>query len=201
MALVPTYNVVNLAGISQSVINLLLNLADEAFRMWSSVLAGNANLSVRIELVETSGAGRAEATWGNGTNLGQVGGVNDRFGHAFGDRLLCSVAERLRETIGEEGLVVRQGGDEFAVLLPPGSALNGAGIADRLLFALVRPHLIENIPITVRASVGVAQWPEDGARAAELFEHADQALYRAKAEIRGEGRGGSEALEPAAATA
>jgi Ca2+-binding RTX toxin-like protein len=76
MALIPTYNVVNLAGISQSVINLLLGLADEAFRLWGSVLAGNANLSVRIELVETSGVGRAEATWGNGTNLGQVGGVN-----------------------------------------------------------------------------------------------------------------------------
>lgn len=111
--------------------------------------------------------------------------VNDRYGHAFGDRLLCSVAERLCETIGEDGLVVRQGGDEFAVLLPPGSPLNGAGIADRLLFALVRPHLIENIPITVGASVGVAQWPDDGGSADDLFECADQALYRAKAEIRG----------------
>ena len=60
MAIIPTYNVVNLAGISQSVIDLLLGLADEAFRMWGAVLAGNANVSVRIELVETSGAGRAE---------------------------------------------------------------------------------------------------------------------------------------------
>lgn len=76
MALIPTYNVVNPAVISQSVINLLLGLADEAFRMWGSVLAGNANVSVRIELVETSGVGRAEATWGISTNLGQVGGVN-----------------------------------------------------------------------------------------------------------------------------
>jgi Ca2+-binding RTX toxin-like protein len=76
MALIPTYNVVNLAGITQSTIDLLLGLADEAFRMWGSVLAGNANLSVRIELVETSGAGRAEATWGNGTNIGRINGVN-----------------------------------------------------------------------------------------------------------------------------
>ena len=52
-------NVVNLAGISQSVINLLLGLADEAFRMWGNVLAGDANISVRIELVDTSGVGRA----------------------------------------------------------------------------------------------------------------------------------------------
>lgn len=111
--------------------------------------------------------------------------VNDRYGHAFGDKLLCSVAERLREAIEPDGLVVRQGGDEFAVLLPPGSPLNAVAIADRLLFALVRPHLIENIPITVGASVGVARWPDDGTSADDLFECADQALYRAKAEIRG----------------
>lgn len=113
--------------------------------------------------------------------------VNDRYGHAIGDKLLCSVAERLRETIGESGLVVRQGGDEFAVLVPPGSPLGTVAIADRLLFALVRPHLVEDLPITVGASVGVAQWPDDGADPEELFEHADQALYRAKAEIHGSG--------------
>ena len=116
--------------------------------------------------------------------------VNDRYGHAIGDKLLCSVGWRLRETIGEDGLVVRQGGDEFAVLVPPGSPLLGVAIADRLLFALVRPHLIEDLPITVGASVGVAQWPDDGASPDDLFEHADQALYRAKAEIRSsDGRG------------
>ena len=122
--------------------------------------------------------------------------VNDRYGHALGDKLLCSVADRLRETIGPDGLVVRQGGDEFAVLLPPGSPLNGVAIADRLLFALVRPHLIENIPITVGASVGVAQWPDDGTSPDDLFECADQALYRAKAEIRG-----GETRSPAAVSA
>jgi diguanylate cyclase (GGDEF)-like protein len=111
--------------------------------------------------------------------------VNDHYGHGFGDKLLCSVAERLREAIGPDGLVVRQGGDEFAVLLPPGSPLDDVPIADRLLFALVRPHQIENIPVTVGASVGVAQWPEDGSSPDDLFECADQALYRAKAEIRG----------------
>ena len=111
--------------------------------------------------------------------------VNDRFGHAFGDRLLCSIAERLREVVGDEGLVVRQGGDEFAVLLPPDSALRSAPIADLILIALVRPHLIDDIAVTVGASIGVAQWPQDGATADALFEFADRALYQAKAEVRG----------------
>lgn len=128
--------------------------------------------------------------------------VNDRYGHAIGDKLLCSVAERLRETIGEDGLVVRQGGDEFAVLVPPGSPLGTVAIADRLLFALVRPHLIEDLPITVGASVGVARWPDDGASPDDMFEHADQALYRAKAEIRAsEGRGAIIAAASASASA
>jgi diguanylate cyclase (GGDEF)-like protein len=110
--------------------------------------------------------------------------VNDRHGHAFGDKLLRSVAERLRETIGDDGLVVRQGGDEFAVLIPPHSPLNGAPIAARILIALARPHQIEGVPVQVGASVGVAQWPDDGASADALFEHADRALYQAKAEAR-----------------
>jgi diguanylate cyclase (GGDEF)-like protein len=110
--------------------------------------------------------------------------VNDRHGHAFGDKLLRSVAERLRETIGDDGLVVRQGGDEFAVLIPPHSPLNGAQIAARILIALARPHQIEGVPVQVGASVGVAQWPDDGASADALFEHADRALYQAKAEAR-----------------
>ena len=110
--------------------------------------------------------------------------VNDRYGHAFGDRLLCGVADRLRECIGDGGLVARQGGDEFAVLIPPHSPLAGAPVAERLLIALVRPHTIDAVPVYVGASVGLARWPADGADADALFGHADRALYAAKAESR-----------------
>ena len=110
--------------------------------------------------------------------------VNDRYGHAFGDRLLCSVADRLRDVIGEDGLVVRQGGDEFAVLIPPSSPLMAAPLAERLLIALVRPHMLDGLPIMVGASVGVALWPADGKTADDLFHHADKALYQAKAVTR-----------------
>ncbi len=114
--------------------------------------------------------------------------VNDRYGHAFGDRLLCSVAERLREVIGEDGLVARQGGDEFAVLIPPHSPLHDAPVADHLLIALVRPHTVEGVPVQVGASAGMAQWPTDAADADALFDHADRALYQAKAEARADVR-------------
>ena len=107
--------------------------------------------------------------------------VNDRYGHAFGDKLLCSVAARLAEAVGSRGLVVRQGGDEFAVLIPPHSPLITAPLADQLLISLVRPHMIDGHSITVGASVGVALWPTDGATTDALFDCADKALYQAKA--------------------
>jgi len=124
--------------------------------------------------------------------------VNDCYGHAVGDRLLCGVAERLSEVVGDDGLVVRQGGDEFAVLIPPHSRLQDAPLAERLLIALVRPHLIEGASVSVGASAGVAQWPTDGKDAEALFDFADRALYQAKAET----RGGRDATEgPAKETA
>ncbi|MBU7579369.1 MAG: diguanylate cyclase [Porphyrobacter sp.] len=106
--------------------------------------------------------------------------VNDRYGHAFGDKLLCGVADRLREAVGDGGLVVRQGGDEFAVLIPAHSPLHGSAVADRLLIALVRPHMIEGVPVQVGASVGGAHSPADGTDADALFDFADRALYQAK---------------------
>lgn len=124
--------------------------------------------------------------------------VNDRYGHAFGDRLLCGVADRLCEVVGDDGLVVRHGGDEFAVLIPPGSRLHDAPLAERLLIALVRPHVIEGVAVSVGASAGVAQWPTDGKDAEALFDFADRALYQAKAETRS-GRAAAEA--PAEQTA
>ncbi|WP_284126138.1 calcium-binding protein [Parerythrobacter aestuarii] len=76
MALNPTYFIINRAGISQDIIDLLLALADEAFRLWGAVLAGDADVAVRVELLDTTSSGRAQGGWGNGTNIGQLDGVN-----------------------------------------------------------------------------------------------------------------------------
>lgn len=75
MALTPTYEIVNISGASQQTINLLIGLANEAFRLWANVLAGSAALTVRI-IIDDAATQRAEGTWTNGSTLGTAGGFS-----------------------------------------------------------------------------------------------------------------------------
>jgi diguanylate cyclase (GGDEF)-like protein len=108
--------------------------------------------------------------------------VNDRYGHATGDILLCEVADRLRRASGDQAIVARLGGDEFAILAPAGSAIAVSAMAGHMLAALVPQHRIGGQDIRIGASIGVARWPADGRTPDALFETADRALYAAKAE-------------------
>ena len=106
--------------------------------------------------------------------------VNDQFGHSVGDQLLIEVAHRLQQACGENGIVARMGGDEFAILLSPDSTISSSACADHLLAALVPPCMVDDHIIRVQASVGVATWPIDGETAEMLFEVADRQLYAVK---------------------
>jgi diguanylate cyclase (GGDEF)-like protein/PAS domain S-box-containing protein len=110
--------------------------------------------------------------------------INDRHGHAAGDRLLKEVAARLQTTIGEGDVAARLGGDEFVLVLHLDSA-PGAGIAvlDRLLALLPEPVLWEGHELRVTASVGVTLFlAEQGGdeEPDQLLRQADQAMYQAK---------------------
>jgi diguanylate cyclase (GGDEF)-like protein len=107
--------------------------------------------------------------------------VNDQYGHAVGDALLCQVAARLRHACGEAAIVARQGGDEFAILVPAGSPLLDTSLSGHILCELAMPYRIDGATIHVGASIGVATWPEHGTTAKKLFEIADRAVYAAKA--------------------
>lgn len=114
--------------------------------------------------------------------------VNDQYGHATGDLLLCEVANRLQQACGDDAIVARIGGDEFAILIPSGSALASAAIADHLLAALIPQCQIDDHQIRIGASIGVASWPADGTTQKALFETADLALYAAKTMVAGQSR-------------
>jgi diguanylate cyclase (GGDEF)-like protein len=109
--------------------------------------------------------------------------VNDTLGHGAGDRLLTQVAERLRDCVRDSDVVVRMGGDEFAILqCNAPQPLGATSLARRLIDTLCAPFHLDGHPVVIGASVGVAIAPWDGETAEVLLQHADLALYRAKAE-------------------
>jgi diguanylate cyclase (GGDEF)-like protein/PAS domain S-box-containing protein len=107
--------------------------------------------------------------------------VNEALGHAAGDALLRAVAERLQNALRREDTLARLGGDDF-VLLWNGlkSREEAATLGERLLSVLARPFTVEGRALTVSASIGIALYPRDGRDFAELFKHADAAMYHAK---------------------
>jgi diguanylate cyclase (GGDEF)-like protein/PAS domain S-box-containing protein len=110
--------------------------------------------------------------------------VNDRLGHAIGDRLLALVGERLRDALRESDVLARQGGDEFLVVLSDlrGDPATAAKVvADKIVEALEAPFEVAGNELRVAASVGVAVFPENGSDTEALLRHADLAMYRSKA--------------------
>ncbi|RYY12967.1 MAG: diguanylate cyclase, partial [Alphaproteobacteria bacterium] len=111
--------------------------------------------------------------------------VNDTLGHEGGDDLLIKVAQRLTAATGPEDIVARVGGDEFAVLSRLGShqaAQTGAAIAQQICAALETPFMIGTQQVKIGASIGVAEYPQDGLGRTDLLRNADLALYVAKAD-------------------
>jgi diguanylate cyclase (GGDEF)-like protein len=106
--------------------------------------------------------------------------INDSLGHDAGDRALQQVASRLRGLLRESDTVARLGGDEFAMMLPM-TDIEGAGLtANKILHELHRPLLIDGRPLGVTGSLGIACFPEHGAKAETLLQKADIAMYVAK---------------------
>ena len=107
--------------------------------------------------------------------------INDRHGHAAGDRLLVEMAQRMRECLRGGDTVARVGGDEFILLLLGLEGIDEAEAAlRRILDAIARPLLVGEETTTVSASLGVTLYPLDDADADTLLRHADQAMYQAK---------------------
>jgi diguanylate cyclase (GGDEF)-like protein len=107
--------------------------------------------------------------------------VNDSLGHPIGDMLLCEVASRLQSVVGTSAdTVARLGGDEFAVLLPGSTAMDAEYVAGEMLRGLEAPMTLEGHLVDVRASIGIAVFPEHGKESATLLRRADIAMYEAK---------------------
>lgn len=106
--------------------------------------------------------------------------VNDLLGHPVGDRVLTEVARRLREVSPPDATVARFGGDEFVVFTAIDDRRHAERIASEMHAEIMRPVRIDGDRLEVRASLGVALLPDDGADADTLMQSADLALYHAK---------------------
>lgn len=107
--------------------------------------------------------------------------VNDSLGHAIGDKLLCSIADRFRGEMREIDLAARFGGDEFVVCLGPVDSPDIAlEVANRILRVFERAHTIEGNRIVSTASIGLVTADPRYSSAEEMIRDADAAMYEAK---------------------
>ncbi|HWZ62484.1 MAG TPA: diguanylate cyclase [Steroidobacteraceae bacterium] len=114
-------------------------------------------------------------------DLDRFKAINDTLGHAAGDAVLVSTAQRLKAVTREVDVVARLGGDEFAVLLDGTVEPEAiATVCARLLESFERPVDTEGQGVQIGLSLGAAIYPRDGASQSELYKAADTALYEAK---------------------
>jgi diguanylate cyclase (GGDEF)-like protein len=107
--------------------------------------------------------------------------INDRFGHAVGDRLLEAAADRLSACVRASDTVARVGGDEFTVLLPDIARLEDVEtVCAKILADLRVPFVLGDVQVDVTASIGAGLFPGDGEDAGSLVRAADAAMYAAK---------------------
>ncbi len=109
--------------------------------------------------------------------------VNDTFGHVRGDHVLQEVATRLRGVVRQVDTVARLGGDEFAIVCTQAADSHVAvEIARKVLRAFDPPFAAGGPPVDLRASIGIATYPQHGNDADTLLRHAEVAMYVAKRE-------------------
>ncbi|WP_353572916.1 EAL domain-containing protein [Candidatus Albibeggiatoa sp. nov. BB20] len=107
--------------------------------------------------------------------------VNDSFGSALGDKLLCEIAHRVTQSVPSEASVARLGGDEFVVILESYNPVKDVGeLTQQLLERISQPINLNQHEIVITGSIGISVYPNDGKEALTLLNNADTAMSRAK---------------------
>ncbi|WP_164549078.1 EAL domain-containing protein [Amphritea opalescens] len=114
-------------------------------------------------------------------DLDQFKIINDSLGHSTGDKLLQMVADRISFQLREDDVVSRFGGDEFVVVISDFEhMLDLSNIAEKLLFIIKQPYMIDGYDLSITSSIGISVCPEDSDVAEILIQNADSAMYESK---------------------
>ncbi len=114
-------------------------------------------------------------------DLDKFKAIDDTHGHDVGDRVLQMVGRRLQRFVRGGDTVCRRSGDEFRFLmLEAKDESNAASFAAKLIAVVEEAFEAEGATLTVRPSIGIAVYPEDGETAEQLLKNADLAMYAAK---------------------
>ncbi len=153
----------------QALFDMLTNLPNRALfsdRLWQAILIGRRE-NQPFALIAL--------------DLDRFKEINDTLGHHVGDQVLQQVAARMRACLRESDTVARMGGDEFIILLPTISHLEGAvAVAQKILKSLKDPINIAGQALEIEASLGIAMFPEHARESEMLLRQADSAMYAAK---------------------
>lgn len=106
--------------------------------------------------------------------------INDTMGHGVGDRLLQSVAKRLKAAVRDVDTVARIGGDEFVVVLQGADAEGAKTVASGIIESIRQIYVIDGQQVSSQTSIGIAIYPDDGDNIESLVKNADIAMYQAK---------------------
>jgi diguanylate cyclase (GGDEF)-like protein/PAS domain S-box-containing protein len=134
----------------------------------------------RLDTAMAASHGRGERLAAFCIDLDNFKDVNDTFGHAVGDQLLRTLAQRMEETCSLGEFVARYGGDEFVAFKTFKDDPELHEFASRMIFALTRKADLGTIELMPDASLGVAIYPTDALDRERLLSNADMAMYRSK---------------------
>jgi len=107
--------------------------------------------------------------------------ISDSYGHDLGDKVLLTVADRLQSATRSEDTVSRWGGDEFVCLMSEvKQEADVTNFAEMIVERISEAFTFKGTVLSIRVSIGIAIYPEDGETADILFKNADTAMYKAK---------------------